>query len=145
LTVSRFDAIIPHVPPMPRRSGSRPATHYAGIALPNLFPCLSYSLLSCLPSFFPTLLCSLTEQKKSKPRASNPFVFRKIQSPISTTPFDSCACKFRGRVFFSASISPSVFADPSFRAHAHFRYNLPALAPSGLPRPVGAAQELVSR
>src|SRR5277367_5989136 len=90
--------------------------------------------------FSPTSCCSLTEQKESKTRATNSFVLKMIEGPTPATRFDSYTCKFKGGgYFFYASISPPAFAGPSFRARAHFRYNLSALAPSGLPMPCGCS------
>src|SRR5580704_16361312 len=80
--------------------------------------------------FSPTFGCSLTEQEESKTRASNPFGLKRTEKVIPATPLDSYACKFRGGVFLSAFISSPAFSYPSFRARAHFRYNLSALAPA---------------
>ena len=145
LTVSRIDATISHVPATPRRSSHCPATHYAGIALLSLVHCLSYSPLSFLPMLLPTFDSSLTEQKESKPRASNPFVLKRIEKAIPATPFDSYACKFRGGYF-----SPPLFL-PQSSPIPHFG---PTPISDTISRPwplrafqcpVGAAQEQVSR
>jgi hypothetical protein len=138
LTVSRLYATIPHVPSTPRRPGPRPAAHCAGIALPNRVSVFRTPRSPICQCFSSAPRCSLTEQKTSKTRASNPFVLRKIQRLISATPFNSYACRFRG-VFSPPLFLRSNFADPSFRDHVYFRYNLPALAPSGLSMPCGCS------
>jgi hypothetical protein len=139
LTVSRFGATIPHVRPFPAdlvTAGQRSTLAWPS---PSSSPVVRTPCSPVCQCFSCSLRCSLTEQKESKPRASNPFALKRIKRPFQQLLFDSYACKLRGGVFFSAFISPSAFAGPSFRCRAHFRYNLSALAPAGLPMPCGCS------
>jgi len=113
------------------------------ITLASLSPTSSPVLRTpCSPvsqCFSRILRCSLAEQKESKSRANNPFVLKRIEKTIPTTPFDSYACKFKGGgiflgLHFSSSLRRSLVSGPR-----PFPLQSSGPGPFGLPMPCGCS------